>query len=236
MLDRTFLNPVGRFDAVLMDVQMPEMGGFEATQAIREHETRTGSHVPIVALTAHAMAGDRERCLAGGMDGYLSKPIEVDDLIVTVERFGSGAESPTGLSDQPERLSIFDERAALAHTGGDRRLLKQIIKLFRADTPASFRRIDRALRGCDSEALRMAAHTVKGAIATVGSPAGRDAAAQLETQARSSNWLEATRARDELRSAVRQLDEAFQSAGLLSRAGKARTRKAKVARRKRSGS
>src|SRR5262245_15409472 len=235
-VDMIVANPAGRFDAVLMDVQMPEMGGFEATQAIREHETRTGSHVPIVALTAHAMAGDRERCLAGGMDGYLSKPIEVDDLIVTVERFGSAAGNEGAHSVQPERHPLFDERAALAHTGGDRKLLKEIVKLFRAATPASLRRIDRALGGRDSEALRMAAHTVKGAIATVGSPAGRDAAAQLEAQARSSNWLEAARARDELRSAIRQLDEAFQSAGLLSRAGKARTRKAKVARRKRSES
>ena len=78
------------FDVVLMDLQMPEMSGFEATHAIRERERSTGAHVPIVALTAHAMAGDRERCLAAGMDGYLSKPIEVNHLIATVEQFGTG--------------------------------------------------------------------------------------------------------------------------------------------------
>ena len=82
----------------------------------------------------------------------------------------------------------------------------------------------------------MAAHAIKGAIATVGSTAGRNAAAQLEAQARSSNWLEAQRARDELRNAIRRLDEAFQSAGLLSRAATAPTRKARVTRRKRSAS
>jgi len=234
-VDTIVANPPGTFDAVLMDVQMPEMSGFEATQAIREHEIQSGFHVPIVALTAHAMAGDRERCLAGGMDGYLSKPIEVNDLVATVERLGSGEGSPVGHSAQPKTLSIFDERTALAHTGGDRRLLKQIIKLFRADSPTSLKRIDRALRGRDSEALRMAAHAIKGAIATVGSSAGRDAAAQLETQARSSNWLEAERARDELRKVIRQLDEAFASADLLSRGAKGRPRNVKVTRRKRSG-
>jgi HPt (histidine-containing phosphotransfer) domain-containing protein len=130
-------------------------------------------------------------------------------------------------------LSVFDERTALAHTGGDRRLLKQIVKLFRGDSPASLRRIDRALRDRDGEALRMAAHAIKGAIATVGSAAGRNAAAQLETQARSSNWLEAQRARDELRNVIRRLDEAFQSAGLLSRGATAPPRKGRVTRRKR---
>src|SRR5207253_2280879 len=66
----------GPFDLVLMDVQMPEMGGFEATGRIRAAERDTGRHVPIIALTAHAMKGDRERCLAAGMDGYVSKPLQ----------------------------------------------------------------------------------------------------------------------------------------------------------------
>ncbi len=77
-----------RFDLVVMDVQMPEMGGFEATEAIRADERTTGQHLPIVALTAHAMQGDRARCLEAGMDGYLTKPIDVDELIATVEGFG----------------------------------------------------------------------------------------------------------------------------------------------------
>ncbi len=83
------------FDLVLMDVQMPEMGGFEATAVIRERERQTGGHVPIVAMTAHAMAGDRERCLAAGMDGYLSKPIDQHRLFAVVERGSTDdAEAP----------------------------------------------------------------------------------------------------------------------------------------------
>ena len=68
------------FDAILMDLQMPEMGGLDATVAIRAHEQQTGAHVPIIAMTAHAMQGDRERCLAAGMDDYISKPISVADI------------------------------------------------------------------------------------------------------------------------------------------------------------
>ena len=70
----------GKFDVVLMDLQMPEFGGLEATAVIRKHEERTGAHVPIYALTAHAMKGDRERCIEAGMDGYLSKPIQPREL------------------------------------------------------------------------------------------------------------------------------------------------------------
>jgi CheY-like chemotaxis protein len=73
------------FDAVLMDVQMPEMGGFEATAEIRARESLKGTHIPIVALTAHAMSGDRERCLAAGMDGYVSKPINPPELFAAIE-------------------------------------------------------------------------------------------------------------------------------------------------------
>ena len=75
------------FDLVLMDVQMPEMDGFEATTAIREQEKSTGKHMPIIALTAHAMRGDQERCLAAGMDGYIEKPIKAQELVDLMERF-----------------------------------------------------------------------------------------------------------------------------------------------------
>jgi CheY-like chemotaxis protein len=73
------------FDLILMDIQMPEMDGFEATAAIRKQEESTGKHLPIVAMTAHAMEGDRERCLAAGMDGYIAKPVRAKDLIDAIE-------------------------------------------------------------------------------------------------------------------------------------------------------
>jgi CheY-like chemotaxis protein len=73
------------FDVVLMDVQMPEMDGFEATAAIRDKEKLTGAHIPVIAMTAHALKGDRERCLSAGMDGYISKPIRTDEMYATIE-------------------------------------------------------------------------------------------------------------------------------------------------------
>jgi len=225
------------FDVVLMDLQMPEMSGFEATGAIRDRERSTRSHVPIVALTAHAMAGDRERCLAAGMDGYLSKPIEVNDLIATVEQFGIHGVGPAA---QPVELPlaqrvIFDEKGALTYTGGDRRLLKEVVALFRSDFPASLRRIQRALRRRDSDALRLAAHALKGAIATVGSPAGREVAAELESMAKAGSFVEAERVVDALPQLVTELERAFVAAGLAPRSvpRKVRTR-ARVSRTQRS--
>jgi two-component system sensor histidine kinase/response regulator len=219
------------FDLVLMDLQMPEMSGFEAVQAIREQEGDVSRRLPIIALTAHAMQGDRERCLNAGMDGYLSKPIEVDELIATVERLG-GEESfkQAALAARQASDPIFDERAALAYSGGDRRLLKDVVKLFRSDYPASLRRIDRALRRRDSEALRLAAHGLKGAIATVGGAAGREAAAELEQTARSRSFEDAKRTYAKLRDQLARLEEAFAAAGLAARS----TRRSTAGRERRS--
>ncbi|MGB2717242.1 MAG: response regulator [Vicinamibacterales bacterium] len=226
------------FDVALMDIQMPEMSGFEAAQAIRERERTRDTRLPIIALTAHAMRGDRERCLDAGMDGYLSKPIDVDELIATVERFGGGvaAKGPEA-PDTLARDTTFDERAALAYCGGERRLLQDVIKLFRADYPASLRRIDLALRQRDSEALRLAAHRLKGAIATVGGSAGRQAAAELEQAALSRRFDEAGRASAKLRQEIERLESMFLKAHLIApsrrRRSTARPKKRRSPTRKR---
>jgi two-component system sensor histidine kinase/response regulator len=218
-------------DVVLMDLQMPEMGGLEATQAIRERERATGTHVPIVALTAHAMAGDRERCLASGMDGYLSKPVDVNDLMATVEAVSAGGASGGSEAVAHRGAALFDEAAALAYAGGDRKLLREVIKLFRSACPASLRRLHRAIRSRDSEALRLAAHALKGAVATVGSSAGKEKAAELERLARSNRFGDAERVYDELRDFLKHLDAAFVKAQLTPRA---KTRIVAGSRRKKS--
>ena len=223
------IQPAGAhgFDVVVMDVQMPEMSGFEATQAIRAGESPTARRLPIVALTAHAMQGDRARCLEAGMDDYLSKPIDVEELIATVERFGGDANDTNESSGERAAAvvttPVFDEQAALGYTGGDRRLLKSIIALFRSDRAPSLRRIERAVRERDGEALRMAAHALKGSIATVGAPAGRAAAAELEQMGRANEFDDAERAFDRLREEIARLDRAFAAAGLVSRPGRPAT-------------
>jgi two-component system, sensor histidine kinase and response regulator len=219
-----------RFDLVLMDLQMPEMGGLEATRAIRdrEREERT-TRLPLVALTAHAMQGDRERCLEAGMDGYLSKPIDVDELIATVERFGEAPAKPAESITQETDGTSFDERAALAYCGGERRLLKEVIGLFRSDYPSVLEQIERALHQKDSEALRQAAHRLKGAIATVGAPAGQRAAAELERMAQSKKFEEAGRAYATLRREIERLEESLAASNLIPR----RTRRSTAGRKRR---
>jgi two-component system sensor histidine kinase/response regulator len=212
----------GGLDVVVMDLQMPEMGGLEAARTIREQEAGTGARVPIVALTAHAMQGDRERCLEAGMDDYLSKPIDVDQLISVVERF-----TPV----------VFDQGAALGHTAGDRKLLKEIIGLFRADYPSAMKNIERAVSRQDADALRTSAHALKGSIATVGSPAGRQLAAELEEMGKSNQFEGGPEAVARLREHLVQLDQAFVSARLATprtRRRKARTAAARKPRARRA--
>jgi len=161
---------------VLMDVQMPEMGGFEATVAIREREKESGAHVRIVAMTAHVMTGDRERCFAAGMDGYLSKPIDPRLLFAVVEQGvpGTVAKAPAGAA------APVDCQAMLERLGGDPELFADVARLFLEFCPAGMLAIRTALDGGDAEALRRAAHALRGAAANLSANALCDAAQELE--------------------------------------------------------
>jgi CheY-like chemotaxis protein/HPt (histidine-containing phosphotransfer) domain-containing protein len=174
------------FDVVLMDVQMPEMGGFEATAAIRARERETGSHVPIIAITAHVMKGDRERCLAAGMDEYITKPLASRSLCEIVEQMAGFAPSP-GL-DVPAPSGLSDD--VLARVGGDRELLAEISRLFVDDAPAHLASIRAAIDGCDGEALRRAAHALKGAAANFDATSLVDAARSMEDVGRTGDFDE----------------------------------------------
>ena len=112
------------FDLVLMDVQMPEMNGFEATAAIRKKEQTTGGHIPIVAMTAHAMKGDEDRCLSAGMDGYVSKPITPDELFLAISKVVRDGAKP-----QPDH-ALFDRSAILVRVDGDTKRLVELVDVF----------------------------------------------------------------------------------------------------------
>ena len=172
------------FDVVLMDVQMPEMGGFEATAAIRALEAaRPGAHLAIVAMTAHAMKGDRERCLAAGMDGYLSKPIDPKHLCALVEQM-AGDTPPMPQAVGPAGLSTD----VLARVGGDRQLLAEISRLFVDDAPRHMEKIRQALDDRDGESLRRAAHGLKGAAANFDAEGVVSAARELEEIGRTGTF------------------------------------------------
>jgi CheY-like chemotaxis protein len=153
-----------RFDVILMDVQMPEMGGFEATAAIRERERETGAHTPIVALTAHAMAGDRERCLEAGMDGYISKPLRPDELFSAIDVMapsgGGGPAQGRGLST----AGRVDLTTLLANFGGREAVVKGVIDVFLEDAPNMLARLKQATTAKDAGELASAAHAIKGSV------------------------------------------------------------------------
>jgi two-component system, sensor histidine kinase and response regulator len=160
------------FDIVLMDVQMPVMGGFEATAAIRARERETGDHLRIVAMTAHAMNGDRERCVAAGMDGYLSKPLDQQMLFAIAEDSAPPAE--------PADATGFDRSSILERLDGNEALLSDVIGLFLDDGPARLRSIKAAIDARDSKAIQREAHALKSAAGNLSALGLFNAAQILE--------------------------------------------------------
>jgi two-component system sensor histidine kinase/response regulator len=172
------------FDVILMDVQMPEMDGFEATAAIRAHQYATGRRVPIVAMTAHAMKGDRERCLAAGMDDYLPKPVDREDLRRVLNwAAGLSGEAPREAVSEatpPPASPAFDRATALARLGGDEELLAELAGLFREEGPRALREIGASLAAGDATGVRRTAHGLKGAAGYVGGTLTAEAAHRIE--------------------------------------------------------
>ncbi len=173
------------FDVVLMDVQMPRMDGLEATRAIRAAERNTDRHVPIVAMTAHAMKGDRERCLAAGMDHYVSKPIRAARLFETLAAAVSGeAPGPNRVADELSGSSngqIVDWSEALHSCNGDRGLLRDIVEAFLDESPRLLTTIRVAIEKQDAKTLQCAAHSLKGTTGYFGATRVSEMALQLET-------------------------------------------------------
>jgi CheY-like chemotaxis protein len=173
------------FDVALMDVQMPEMDGFETTTAIRRKERMTGSHLPIIALTAHAMKGDRERCLEAGMDGYISKPIQAQELLEITESF-VGNSGAVDMTDERED-KVVDWKVALGRVDGDEVLLADLAKLFCEELPKMLSAVQEAVETKNLDELKQATHALKGPVATFAAQPAFDAASNLERMAGSAN-------------------------------------------------
>jgi two-component system sensor histidine kinase/response regulator len=198
-----------QFDVVLMDVQMPVMGGFEATRLIREHEATSGRRTPIIAVTAHAMKGDREACFAAGMDGFAPKPIQSTKLLEMVDRLVTGsmrAATPvttmravtapttvTPVAPVTVRAEVagnsdsatLDEVALMKLVSGNRALAGELAGLFLEDLEPRVTEITAAVDGRDAERLRMGAHALAGSAGTLNAGLVAAAARVLETIARS---------------------------------------------------
>jgi CheY-like chemotaxis protein len=187
---------VEEFDVILMDVQMPEMDGLEATARIRDKELGTGKHVPIIAMTAHAMKGDREKCLSAGMDGYLSKPVRIDEL----KQAMSEVEKARNLAQSPEQQfrAIGQLESLLDSVMGDRALLAEMAELWLVDSVKQENQIRTGLDSSDAIMVQRAAHALKGSVGTFQASAAQDAANQLETSAKNSDLVGARKAFERL--------------------------------------
>ncbi len=182
-----------RFDLVLMDVQMPEMDGLEATAAIRDLERTSGEYLPIVALTAHAMKGDRERCLEAGMDDYTTKPLQIDELLRIIAGHSRSIDT-TSSGASPGRCEVFDFDAALERAGGDPVLLAEVVELLRQDSARHVEEIRRALDAGDAHHVECSAHALKGGLANLAAAPAAEAALCLETLGREGDLGQGTEA------------------------------------------
>jgi CheY-like chemotaxis protein len=201
-----------RFDLILMDVQMPEMGGFEATAAIRHAELGGAMHIPIVAMTARAMAGDRESCLAAGMDAYVAKPISAAELITTIESIASGPPAidadgvdPTEAPVVPDGSGVMDRSALLERYAEHRGLLFEIAGLFRAEAPQRIAALKEALARGDAGALGSAAHALRGSAGNFMATETVDAALSVEMAADNGDLILADSLVDALTRSVGRL-------------------------------
>jgi PAS domain S-box-containing protein len=205
---REALNTLSRqpFDAVLMDVHMPVMDGFEAVAAIRCGEAASGKHVPVIALTANAMKGDREHCLECGFDDYVSKPVNSKQLYEVLRR-RCGADD-RGKPAAPAGAS-FDVAAALEHVGGDEETLRTIVQLFQRDSPKMLDAIADAVARADSGALNRVAHTLNGSVGYFGCAQASELAFRLEKMGRAGDLAGAEAALSELRTTLDGFGPAF---------------------------
>jgi two-component system sensor histidine kinase/response regulator len=175
------------YDLVFMDVQMPEMDGLTATRKIREREKATGRHVPIIAMTAHAMKGDEQRCLEAGMDGYLTKPVSSPQVAEVIARILGADRTPGPKSQAEEKSAGWDRTAALERVEGDAALLADLVQVFLEELPGQLDALQQGIAAADFEVIERTAHTLKGELVYLGLTEEAEKAKELEHKGRDRN-------------------------------------------------
>ncbi len=202
------------FDIILMDIQMPELDGFGAAAEIRDLEAGSDSRIPIIALTAHAMAGDEARCLEGGMDAYVSKPFRPEELFVTVEQMAGGVQ-PTQIvaqdAESEAEYVVFDREQVVAQFGDDPAFLAEIVSIFLEEAAALVADGDSALQSSELESLGKVAHQLKGACGQMTAEDSQQAAYAVEMAAKAGKtdgiddlWLKVVDAIERLRPSLQE--------------------------------
>lgn len=199
----------GHFDVVLMDVKMPAMDGHEATKLIRQHEQSQNRHTPIIAMTTHSATGDREQCLAAGMDCYFMKPIDATLLIEMVERVAEGMR-PAGRKKHTEDTppSVINVEQTMQRLHGDMELFREFIRLFDEDSPQMLRSLREAVSRRDKSVVERSAHSLKGLISNFGASFAVKAAANVEDMDK-ADWSAVGEAVQILETEIARLKEAL---------------------------
>src|SRR5665213_2311814 len=196
------------FDLVLMDVQMPDIDGLQATEELRRREQLTGAHCPVVAMTALAMKGDKERCLAAGMDGYLSKPIRSQELDAVLDSYTS---APRPAAPPVTADSSINVEELMERIDGDRTLLAELAEIFREEYPKQTRLAHEALAVNDAAAIRRIGHSLKGALANLAATEASGLAASVEAMGKSGDLSQLSGKLLEMQSTMHNVVTSLQS-------------------------